>query len=169
MHAKGLPNYQRPSGQQLLNLLRFIACGMRARSGAETNARRSERVPVDETTRLRPNAWSSLEVRIVDLSATGFRAECDAMVMVGGPVWVELPGLGEVEAQVTWRRRGEIGAKFVLPIETERCGLHPMAREAVLARLLVERADARSTGRFSHEQRLRQQILDTLPMRRLSE
>jgi hypothetical protein len=44
-----------------------------------------------------------------------------------------------------------------------------MPSEAVLARLLVERADARSSGRFGHEQRLRRQILDTLPMRRLSE
>ena len=28
--------------------------------------RKSERMAVDETTRLRPNEWSSLEVRIVD-------------------------------------------------------------------------------------------------------
>lgn len=142
---------------------------MGARSGPETNVRKSERVPVDETTRLRPNGWSSLEVRIVDLSESGFRAECEAMVMVGGPVWVDLPGLGEVEAQVTWRRRGEMGAKFVTPIEVELCRLNPMTREAVLARLLVERADALTTGRFGHEQRLRRQILDALPMRRMSE
>jgi hypothetical protein len=169
MHAKGLPNYQRPADQQLLNLRRVIACGMRARSGPETNVRGSERLPVDETTRLRPNAWSSLEVRIVDLSASGFRAECEAMVMVGGPVWVDLPGIGEIEAQVTWRRGGEIGAKFVVPIEIERCRLNPMTREAVLARLLVERADALSNGRFVHEQRLRRQILDALPMRHVSD
>lgn len=142
---------------------------MGATSEPETEVRRSERLPVDETTRLRPNGWSSLEVRMIDLSATGFRAECEAMVMVGGPVWVELPGLGETEAQVTWRRSGEMGAKFVVPIDMDRCRLNPVTREAVLARLLVERADARSSGRFAHEQRLRRQILGALPMRRLKD
>ncbi|MDP8994315.1 MAG: PilZ domain-containing protein [Pseudomonadota bacterium] len=140
---------------------------MSARSGGETDVRRSERIAVDETTRLRPNSWSSLEVRIVDLSEDGFRAECEAMVMVGGPVWVDLPGIGEVEAQVSWRRGGEIGARFVLPLDLASCTLEPLATEAVLARLLVQRADARSTGRYRQEQRLREQILSALPMRKI--
>ncbi|HEX8526943.1 PilZ domain-containing protein [Allosphingosinicella sp.] len=137
------------------------------RGGKETEIRRSDRVAVDERTRLRPNSWSSLEVRIVDMSATGFRAECDAMVTVGGPVWIGLPGLGEVEAQVSWRKRGEIGAKFVIPIDLEECSLNRVSNETVLARLLIQRADAKTTGRYSHEQQLRRQILATLPMRKL--
>ncbi len=129
--------------------------------------RRSERINVDETARLRPNSWSSLEVRVVDLSEAGFRAECEATILCGSAVWVDLPGLGEVEAQVTWRRNGEIGAKFVVPIDLERCGIDPVSREAMLARLLVQRADARSAGRFEQELRLRDRIRDTLPMRKL--
>lgn len=131
--------------------------------------RRSERIAVDEKAKLRPNSWSSLEVRIVDLSESGFRAECAAMVMAGSAIWLDLPGLGEVEAQVTWRRGGEIGAKFILPIDLERCAMEPVSTETVLARLLVQRADARSAGRYRHEQRLREQILTTLPMRRLDD
>ena len=129
--------------------------------------RRSERINVDETARLRPNSWSSLEVRIVDLSDSGFRAECEATMLCGSPVWVDLPGLGETEAQVTWRRCGEIGAKFVVPIDLGRCEVRPVSTETMLARLLVQRADARGSGRFRQEQALRQRILAALPMRRL--
>jgi len=129
--------------------------------------RRSERMAVDETARLRPNNWSSLEVRLVDLSATGFRAQCEATMLVGSAIWIDLAGIGEVEAQVTWRKLGEIGARFIVPIELEACRLDPVSRERVLARLLVQRADARSTGRFAQEQQIRDQILSTLPMRKL--
>lgn len=129
--------------------------------------RRSERINVDETARLRPNSWSSIEVRLVDLSESGFRAECEATILCGSPIWLDVPGLGEVEAQVTWRRGGEIGARFVVPIDLARCGIAPVSSEATLARLLVQRADARSAGRFAQEQRLRERIRDTLPMRKL--
>ena len=129
--------------------------------------RRSERISVDETARLRPNSWSSLEVRVVDLSESGFRAECEATILCGSPIWLDLPGLGEVEAQVTWRRRGEIGARFVVPIELARCAVEPVSHEAMLARLLVQRADARSAGCFAQEQQLRERIRDALPMRKL--
>jgi len=129
--------------------------------------RRSERVPVDEKARLRPNGWSSLEVRIVDLSEDGFRAECEATILCGSPIRIELPGLGEAEAQVTWRRRGEIGARFVLPIDLARCGIAEVNKAAVLARLLVQRADALGSGLYDQEQELRRRILAALPMQKV--
>lgn len=129
--------------------------------------RRNERMAVDGTARLRPNSWSSMEVRLIDLSETGFRARCDAMMLAGSAIWIELPGIGEVEAQVSWRRKGEIGARFIVPIDLDKCGIEPMPSEAVLARLLVQRADARGAGHFRQEMQLRKQILGTLPMRRL--
>ena len=129
--------------------------------------RRSERVPVDETARLKPNDWSSLEVRIVDLSEDGFRAECDARLLCGSAVRVELPGLGETEAQVSWCRRGEIGARFIVPIELARCDVAKPTHAAVLSRLLVQRADALSSGRFAQEQELRRRILSALPMQKI--
>lgn len=129
--------------------------------------RRSERIEVDERTRLKPNGWSSLEVRLVDLSAEGFRIQCDATILCGSLIAIELPGLGEVEAQVSWRRRGELGARFLLPIDLERAGIAAVPTERVLARLLVQRADARSNGRFGQEQALRDRIRSALPMKRL--
>jgi hypothetical protein len=129
--------------------------------------RRSERIEVDETTRLRPNDWSSLEVRLVDISAEGFRVQCDAAVLRGSLVRVALPGLGEVEAQVSWRRRGEFGARFMVPIDVAAAGIDPVPSERILARLLVQRAEALAGGRFRSEQELRERIRSALPMRRL--
>jgi|GEM_PF-759122 len=129
--------------------------------------RRSERMPVDEKARLRPNEWSSLEVRIVDLSEDGFRAECEARVLRGSIVRVELPGLGETEAQVTWRGSGEFGARFTMPIDLARCEIERPSHAAILSRLLVQRAEALSSGRFAHEQELRRRILSALPMQKI--
>jgi hypothetical protein len=128
--------------------------------------RRTERIEVDQRTRLKPNDWSSLEVRIIDLSAEGFRAECEATVLRGSLVTVTLPGLGDVEAQVSWRRRGELGARFLAPIDLAEIGIAPVPSERVLARLLVQRADALSAGRFRQEQQLRERIRSALPIRR---
>jgi hypothetical protein len=129
--------------------------------------RRSERIEVDERTRLKPNGWSNLEVRLVDLSADGFRVQCDATILCGSLIAIELPGLGEVEAMVSWRRRGELGARFLLPIDVDKAGVAPVPTERVLARLLVQRADARSNGHFGQEQALRDRIRSALPMKQL--
>jgi hypothetical protein len=129
--------------------------------------RRIERIEVDETARLKPNEWSSLEVRLVDLSTDGFRARCDAVVLRGSLVKIELPGIGEVEAQVSWRRRGELGARFLAPIDMALCGIAPVPTDRVLARLLVQRAEALSGGRFDQERALRERIRSTLPMRKV--
>ena len=51
--------------------------------------------------------WSSLEVRLVDLSPDGFRAECEATDAARLAIRIDLPGLGEIEAQVTSRRDGK--------------------------------------------------------------
>jgi hypothetical protein len=124
-------------------------------------------MPVDETARLRPNDWSSLEVRLVDLSPDGFRAECEATMLRGSAIRIDLPGLGEVEAQVTWRRDGEIGARFITPADLSRCAIAGVGGETVLARLLVQRAGARSSGRFDDERQLRARILAALPMHKV--
>lgn len=129
--------------------------------------RRSERISLDEPARLHPNEWSSLEVQVLDFSEQGFRARCDASILSGSRVTLEIPGLGPVDAQVSWRGRGEIGAKFILPVDLSRCGWTPVGTEKVLARLLVQRAEARKSGLYAQEQALRKKILGALPMRGL--
>lgn len=128
--------------------------------------RQEERTPLDEPARLHPNSWSSLEVRVLDLSPSGFKAECEARVTVGNCVTLEVPGVGLCYASVTWRRGNRFGAKFADQIDLSDCGWSPVSREAALARMLVERARARRTGQFAAELELRRKILDGLPVRR---
>lgn len=131
--------------------------------------RRDERSAIDEAARLHPNSWSSLEVRVLDLSAGGFKAECEARVTVGNCVTLEVPGIGACYASVTWRRGDRFGAKFGEPIDMTKCGWSPVSAEAMLARMLIERAQARRAGQFAAEIELRQRILAGLPMRRGAE
>lgn len=130
------------------------------------SGRRAERLPVDAETRLRPNSWSSLQVRMLDLSASGFRAECEARVKPGGSVSLDVPGIGAVDAQVEWQRGDQFGARFFAPIELKRCQWTFPERHSALARLLVERAAARRAGRRGAEGQLRREILTALPMRK---
>jgi hypothetical protein len=128
------------------------------------SGRRSERLPVDAETRLRPNSWSSLQIRMLDLSAAGFRAQCDARLQPGGSVSLDIPGIGSVEAQVEWQRGDQFGARFYAPIELRSCGWTFRDRHRALARLLVERAAAHRAGRRGADVQLRREILASLPM-----
>lgn len=128
--------------------------------------RRAERLALDESTRLRPNSWSSLEIRMLDLSPLGFRAHCEARLLAGSAVTLEIPGLGAVEAQVEWQRGNEFGARFFAPIDLERCEWALGDRPHPLAQLLVQRALARAVGRGGAEAQIRRRILESLPGRK---
>ncbi len=130
------------------------------------SGRRSERLPVSAETRLRPNSWSSLQIKMLDLSESGFRAECEARVKPGGSVSLDVPGIGSVDAQVEWQRGDQFGARFFAPIELKSCQWTFPERHHTLARLLVERAAAKRAGRRGAEGQLRREILSALPMRK---
>jgi hypothetical protein len=132
----------------------------------EDGVRRAERRPLDHSARLRPNSWSSLEIRMVDLSELGFRAACEARLQRGGCVSLEIPGHGTVEAQVEWQRGDQFGARFLAPIVLDRCEWTVGDRHQALARLLVERAGAAKAGRNRADSHLRRRILGALPMRK---
>lgn len=130
------------------------------------SGRRAERLPLDAETRLRPNSWSSLQIKMLDLSASGFRAECEARVKRGSSVSLDIPGIGAVDAQVEWQRNDQFGARFFAPIELRSCQWTFPERHHALARLLVERAGAKRAGRRGAEGQLRREILSALPMRK---
>jgi hypothetical protein len=110
--------------------------------------RRTERVALDENTRLKPNSWSSLEIHMLDLSPLGFRASCEARLQPGGGVSLEIPGIGAVEAQVEWQKGNEFGAHFFNEIDLAQCDWTLGDRAHPLAQLLVQRAQARAAGRL---------------------
>jgi hypothetical protein len=68
-----------------------------------------------------PNDWSKLEVDVIDFSAEGFRASCSAVVKVGSFVSLRVPGIGVVAARVVWTAEGQLGAKFIRPIDVRHC------------------------------------------------
>jgi hypothetical protein len=134
----------------------------------DDQVRRAERVMLDEAARLQPNNWSSVEIRMVDLSELGFRATCEARLHSGAGVSLEVPGLGSVDAQVEWQRNGEFGARFYRPIDLAACDWVLGDQRRTLAHLLVQRAAAKRSGRLGGDQQLRRQILAALPMRKIT-
>ena len=130
-------------------------------------ARKDKRLALDEGVRLAPNDWSSVEIRLLECSETGFRAACDVVLRLHAPVMLEVPGIGTVRAYVAWRKDGEFVGKFEDPIDIDRAKFLSLNREAVLARLLSERARAHAAGRSDEEQALRAQIRTGLPVRRI--
>lgn len=130
-------------------------------------ARGRRRLALDEPVRFAPNEWSSAEIRLLECTATGFRAASDLHLRVGTWVSVELPALGWVRATISWRRSGEFAAIFAEPIDLASMPCMTVNPEAVLARLLGERAAAHKAGRQAEERALRGEILRTLPLRPL--
>ena len=128
--------------------------------------RKADRKAVDEAVRLHPNAWSSLEVRLIDCSEAGFRAECEARVRKFDEVTLELPEVGPVKASVAWSSGREFGARFMKPIALDQVPLTPAGDQQVLARLLVQRATAHKSHLWEHEERLRGEIARKLPLQR---
>ena len=126
------------------------------------------RLDLDEVVRLRPNDWSSLDVVLLECSATDFVARCEARVRPGFVVTLEVPNIGPRAAQVRWCRPGKFAATFWEPIDLARAGFRSIRPEAVLARLLKERAAADAAGQHDRELQLRLQIRDLLPVRRIA-
>jgi hypothetical protein len=138
-----------------------------ALKAAADRERRAERRSLSASTRLKPNAWSSVEAAMLDLSELGFRARCEARLRTGGSVSLDIPGLGVVEAQVEWQRGDEFGARFYTPIDLSACRWTLDERHNALAQLLVARARAQAAERPAAEAQLRREILSNLPVHKI--
>ncbi len=123
-----------------------------------------DRLALDEPARLAPNNWSSVEIRMLECTADYFRASCDIAFGKGAVVTLEIPGVGPARAHVTWRRGSQFAAYFDEPVDLARAGFMAVNGEAILARLLKERAKAHAAGRVEEERNLRGRISEILPM-----
>ncbi|MFN3945052.1 MAG: PilZ domain-containing protein [Allosphingosinicella sp.] len=83
--------------------------------------RRSQRVRVDGTATMRAQNWYNVEVKVCDVSACGFMAECVEPVRIGSYVSLDVPGIGPVHAQVRWQIGRRMGGMFLDPISLQRC------------------------------------------------
>jgi hypothetical protein len=74
--------------------------------------------------RVRDRGAGRFAIRVLDLSATGFRGETAFTLPPGSLVWITLPGLQSLEAEIAWQRGEQIGAAFRQP-------LHPAVFEHI--------------------------------------
>lgn len=100
-----------------------MLCDMDARifgfdrpEGGGNEHRREERLSIATVAKLRDRHSNKYDVRLLDLSVTGFRAEAHYALDAGQIVWLTIPGMQGLEATVAWRRGIEIGCSFRQPL-----------------------------------------------------
>jgi len=84
-------------------------------------ARRAARHSIEGKASLSPQNLYNVEVKVRDLSASGFMAECAEPVRIGSYVTLDIPGIGPVHAQVRWQIGLKMGGMFLDPISLSRC------------------------------------------------
>jgi hypothetical protein len=87
--------------------------------------RRAERKDVVVGAGLRQRGAHAVTIQIIDLSTDGFRAATHLDLFAGSDVWLKLPGLESLHAQVVWMRGHTVGCQFVRP-------LHPAVLDMVV-------------------------------------
>lgn len=87
--------------------------------GSSFHERGSARLPIDDSTELRHRY--TIEIRVRDVSTRGFMAECVEAVAIGSHVSLDIPGIGDVRAQVRWQIGTKMGGMFLDPISLEQC------------------------------------------------
>jgi len=76
-------------------------------------ARRAERQGVGMTATLRePGSSQRFEVDVIDMSMTGFRCETSFTLRPGQKIFLTIPSLAPLEAQVAWKDGYKYGCAF---------------------------------------------------------
>ena len=78
--------------------------------------RREDRVALRADIDFRRSGDHRYRVNILDFSPKGCRVEAPVTVSVGETIWISLPGLEALAAQVCWVKEWTIGAEFSRPI-----------------------------------------------------
>ncbi len=84
--------------------------------GGDADHRGHARVSIEVAARLRDRLSNKYDVRILDLSVSGFRAEAHYALEPGAIVWLTIPGMQGLEATIAWRRNAVIGCHFRSPL-----------------------------------------------------
>jgi hypothetical protein len=79
---------------------------------SHSEARRADRIDVAFPAQLREAGTTKFEVKVIDLSVTGFRCETSFTMPIGKTVWLTIPGLSGIEATVEWRDKFRYGCSF---------------------------------------------------------
>jgi hypothetical protein len=76
------------------------------------DVRRAERLNVAIDASIREHGTTKFQVKVIDLSVTGFRCETSFTLYPGTRVWLTIPGFGGLEAAVAWRNKYLYGFAF---------------------------------------------------------
>jgi hypothetical protein len=83
---------------------------------SHSETRRAERLDVTFTASLREHGATKFTVKVIDLSITGFRCETSFSLRPETRVWLTIPGLSGLEAQVAWKDGFRYGCAFIQPL-----------------------------------------------------
>ncbi len=65
---------------------------------------------------IRQHGNSFYKVRLIDISETGFRIINPVTLLIGTKVYLKIPGLESLEAEVRWFKTPEYGCEFEKPL-----------------------------------------------------
>jgi hypothetical protein len=85
-----------------------------------TNRRRAPRAPVSLDARLGRGGLERALCKVVDLSVHGARLQTYTGLRKGGTIWLTLPGLAPVAADVIWSDDYVAGCQFQTPLTIEQ-------------------------------------------------
>ena len=89
--------------------------------------RRSKRVEISISSRLRHGRFKLAQIEIRNLSFHGFRADACLPLEPGDYVSVDLPNIGLVRARIAWSKEGRFGAVFPTAVDVRKCFASPRA------------------------------------------
>jgi hypothetical protein len=80
------------------------------------DTRRAERLDIEFPALLREPGMTKFQVKVKDLSVTGFRCETSFTMHPGATIWLTIPGLSGLEAKVAWKDGFKYGFAFLAPL-----------------------------------------------------
>ena len=84
----------------------------------DESRRSSIRAGVEITAQIREHGYSYFKTRLLDISESGFRIAHPTKFVIGAVVYLKIPGLESLKAQVMWERNFEYGCMFETPLHT---------------------------------------------------
>ena len=82
----------------------------------EMKPRKAERVPLRADIDFRRAGDHRYRVNILDFSPEGCRMELPVNVEPGDTIWISLPGLESIQAEVCWVKEWTVGVEFGRPL-----------------------------------------------------
>lgn len=82
-------------------------------------------------------------IRVRNLSAVGLMADCDAELVKGQSVILDLRGLGDVSGHIAWVRDDRIGVAFDSPVDPWLVRNHPKGGHSTMPDYLRPLTDRR--------------------------